>query len=243
MEYNAVESPFSQPRNLVLGHFLSALVGVSITKLFALLPHDRFEDLRWLAGSLAVGASSVVMGATRTVHPPAGAVALLAATSNDITKLGWDLLGLVVLGSVLMLGSACLINNVFRQFPIYWWTPAELGIKSAQSSKSTIEKISPAEKGQKHLHEVRADHFALAVRVLGGAELFHQDVPEIRITTKRITVPDGLNIDDWERNVLEKLRERLNGVVESNDRWHDQGHRASDATAYSQSTRDEQLPV
>lgn len=127
LEYNTIESPLSQPRNLVLGHLFSATVAVGITKLFALLPSNRFEDLRWLAGALAVGAASVVMSITKTVHPPAGATALLAATNIEIQVLGWWLLPLVLLAAMLMLASALVSNNLAgRRFPIYWWTPVDL---------------------------------------------------------------------------------------------------------------------
>lgn len=94
------------------------MIGVSVTKLFQLNPD--FEDLRWVAGALSVGITSAVMGLTNTVHPPAGATALLAATSEDITNLGWFLIPLIILGNVLMLGVACVLNNIQRQFPMYW---------------------------------------------------------------------------------------------------------------------------
>lgn len=128
LEYNTIESPLAQPRNLVVGHFLSAVVAVAITKLFLLLPtYQRFDHLRWLAGALAVGAASVLMSFTKTVHPPAGATALLAATNVEIQELGWWLLPLVLLAAMLMLASALVLNNVAgRRFPIYWWTPVDL---------------------------------------------------------------------------------------------------------------------
>ncbi|KAG9784276.1 hypothetical protein KCU88_g2857, partial [Aureobasidium melanogenum] len=128
LEYNTIESPLAQPRNLVVGHFLSAVVAVAITKLFLLLPtYQQFDHLRWLAGALAVGAASVLMSFTKTVHPPAGATALLAATNVEIQELGWWLLPLVLLAAMLMLASALVLNNVAgRRFPIYWWTPVDL---------------------------------------------------------------------------------------------------------------------
>lgn len=145
LEYNAIESPLSQPRNLVLGHLLSAAVGVGITKLFRLLPEARFEDLRWLAGALSVGCASTVMGMTKTVHPPAGATALLAATSADITDLGWWLLALVVLAAMLMLVSAMIVNNLYKRFPLYWWTPVDL---TKLGGKEPIVSASETEKGK-----------------------------------------------------------------------------------------------
>lgn len=127
LEYNTIESPLSQPRNLVFGHFLSAVVAVGITKLFEHLPTSRFDDLRWLAGALSVGVASLLMSVTKTVHPPAGATALLAATNVDIQVLGWWLLPLVLLAALLMLVSALILNNAAgRRFPVYWWTPVDL---------------------------------------------------------------------------------------------------------------------
>lgn len=88
--YGAIESPLAQPRALLGGHFIAALIGVCITKLFSLLSSEqRFNELRWLAGSLSTATAIVVMQITETTHPPAGASALLAAVSPEITDLGW----------------------------------------------------------------------------------------------------------------------------------------------------------
>ncbi|EXJ77983.1 hypothetical protein A1O3_09142 [Capronia epimyces CBS 606.96] len=141
LEYNAIESPLSQPRNMVVGHILSATVAVGITKLFALLPPDRFDNLRWLAGALAVGTANLVMSITKTVHPPAGATALLAATSVDIRVLGWWLVPLVLLGAMLMLASALVLNNIAaRRFPLYWWTPVDLNMLREERCKEQREQ-------------------------------------------------------------------------------------------------------
>lgn len=144
LEYNTIESPLSQPRNLVFGHFFSAVVAVGITKLFEHLPPHRFEDLRWLAGALAVGVASMVMSFTKTVHPPAGATALLAATNVEIQELGWWLLPLVLLAATLMLASALLLNNLFgRRFPVYWWTPVDVKAlrEERKQGKTTVPDV------------------------------------------------------------------------------------------------------
>ena len=89
--YGAIESPLAQPRALLGGHFIAALIGVSITKLFALLHNEqKFDELRWLAGSLSTATAIVAMQITETTHPPAGASALLAAVNPEITELGWS---------------------------------------------------------------------------------------------------------------------------------------------------------
>ncbi|KAJ3997500.1 HPP family-domain-containing protein [Lentinula boryana] len=72
--YGAIEAPLAQPRALMGGHFISALTGVCITKLFGLLPTEqRLDQLRWLAGSLSSATAIVLMQMTTTTHPPAGA--------------------------------------------------------------------------------------------------------------------------------------------------------------------------
>lgn len=40
---------------------------------------------------------------TKTIHPPAGATALLAATEPAVVALGWLYVGVVVLGTVVLL--------------------------------------------------------------------------------------------------------------------------------------------
>jgi CBS-domain-containing membrane protein len=55
--------PFSQPRNIVIGHVLSSLIGVTFLKLFG---------PTWWALALAAGTAIAAMMLTRTVHPPGG---------------------------------------------------------------------------------------------------------------------------------------------------------------------------
>src|SRR3982750_3210914 len=56
--YGAIQSPLAQPRNLVGGHVISALVGVSICQC---LPH-----IIWLTAPLAVALSIIGMQVTKT---------------------------------------------------------------------------------------------------------------------------------------------------------------------------------
>lgn len=145
------------------------------------------------------------MGVTKTVHPPAGATALLAATSPEITALGWYLLALVLLGSTLMLASACIINNIHRQFPMHWWTPVDLTDEFARREGSNMEKASQT--GKEEVQSNRGSHRLHVVKML--EQVHNEREHEIKITAKRITIPDWLEVDDWERSVLEILRKRL----------------------------------
>ncbi len=115
--FGAVQSPLAQPRNLVGGHLLSALVGVTAVKLLS--PH------LFLAAGLAVGGSIALMLATRTLHPPGGATALMAVVGGPkIQALGYLFVFLpVAAGSLLLLLTALLFNNLIprRRYPVFWW--------------------------------------------------------------------------------------------------------------------------
>jgi HPP family len=169
------------------------------------------------------------MGATKTVHPPAGATALLAATSPEITSLGWYLLALVLLGSALMLASACIVNNIHRRFPVYWWTPVDLGDAYNRRPRSGIEKVSEAEK-----EDDKSDAGSGRLSRIKTREEVHYDREhEIRISATRITIPDWLEINDWERNVLGILRERLKVDSAEGLVWDEPRSRGSETTAVS----------
>ncbi len=116
--YGAPKAEFSQPRNLVGGHIISAIVGVSCAKLLAADPG--------LAAALAVSCSLVAMHITRTLHPPGGATALIAVIGGpDIALAGYGfVLNPVASGALLMLLVALLVNNLSnnpkRHYPSYW---------------------------------------------------------------------------------------------------------------------------
>jgi CBS-domain-containing membrane protein len=80
--YGAIKSPLSQPRNLVGGHVVSAIVGVTTYQLL--------HGYLWLAASVAVATAIAVMHATKTLHPPGGVTALIAVIgSTKIHALGY----------------------------------------------------------------------------------------------------------------------------------------------------------
>ncbi|KAJ0158860.1 Transmembrane protein [Colletotrichum tanaceti] len=124
LEFYSIESPLAQPRNSVFGQLLAAVIGVAVCKLLQPSPH--FESIRWLGGALSCALATAVMALTKTVHPPAGATALLAIVDDGVVRLGWVLVPLVALGCVLMLAVALVVNNIQRRFPQYWWSPEDV---------------------------------------------------------------------------------------------------------------------
>ncbi|MBP4140304.1 HPP family protein [Flavobacterium sp. P4023] len=104
--YGVIQSPLAQPRNLIGGHVISALIGVTIYKF---LP-----DILWLTAPLAVASSIVLMQITKTLHPPGGATALIAiAGSEKVKNLGyWYVLSPVLSGALILLAVALITNNM-----------------------------------------------------------------------------------------------------------------------------------
>lgn len=66
------------------------------------------------------------MALTKTIHPPAGATALLAVVDKSAVGIGWMLVPAMLLGCAVMLAVALVVNNLQRKFPSYWWTPERL---------------------------------------------------------------------------------------------------------------------
>lgn len=119
--FNANQAPLAQPRNVIEGHFVAALLGVCLEKLFLLT--QTGADHYYIGGALSVGLSSVLMLILNCVHPPAGASALLPFISEPIRKMSWWYLPTHLVSSVLMVSVACITGNVFRKYPVFWWTP------------------------------------------------------------------------------------------------------------------------
>ncbi|KAK2734892.1 hypothetical protein FQN55_002461 [Onygenales sp. PD_40] len=192
LEFCAIDSPFAQPRNAFFGQLFAAVVGVGITKLFAMNPHA--DSIYWISGSVACAVVVGIMSLTKTVHPPAGATALLASIHGETRLLGWVLVPMVVLGSALILATALLINNIQRRFPVYWWTPESLKPEPAEKDpemSSSDDDRPPTESELKRQITEVTEEFALTV---------HRG---------RVTVPDGLFLTAEELEFLDELSHRM----------------------------------
>lgn len=106
--YGAIQSPLAQPRNLIGGHVISAIIGVTV---YRFLP-----DVIWLTAPLAVALSIVMMQVTKTLHPPGGATALIAVIGAEKIKvLGYMyVLSPVLSGALILLVVAMVFNNITR---------------------------------------------------------------------------------------------------------------------------------
>jgi CBS-domain-containing membrane protein len=115
--YGAIRSPLAQPRNLLGGHVLSAIIGVTAFQLLGGQP--------WLAAAMAVSTSIALMHLTKTLHPPGGATALIAVIGGEsVHNLGYLYVVIpTALGASVMLIVALLVNNIpkARKYPEFWF--------------------------------------------------------------------------------------------------------------------------
>lgn len=112
--YGVINSPLAQPRNLIGGHLLCALIGVTV--------HKMIMGPVWLEAGLAVSLSIVAMQITKTLHPPGGATALIAVIGSEkIKALGYFyVISPILSGVMILFFVALLFNNMtsHRSYPL-----------------------------------------------------------------------------------------------------------------------------
>lgn len=106
--YGAIQSPLAQPRNFIGGHILSAIVGITVSKIC--------PNIIWLSAPLAVSFSIIVMQFSKTLHPPGGATALIPIIGTEkITSLGYYyVISPVLSGVIILLITAFIFNNMTK---------------------------------------------------------------------------------------------------------------------------------
>ena len=111
MVMGSPEAKPAQPRALVGGHLLSAVVGLVMVTLAGPQP--------W-AAALAVGLAMIVMHATDSFHPPAGITPLLIVVNDR----PWSFFIIpVAAGVAILFAFALLWHNTIRRgsWPEKWW--------------------------------------------------------------------------------------------------------------------------
>lgn len=117
--YGLPSSPLSQPRSVIGGQVISAIVGCIFRLVFG--PNG----VTLVAVTLSVALTLLIMQLTNTMHAPAGATAVLAVITN--TSFPWAgfqfVLMPVLSGSLVLVFIAVVINNLVsnRHYPCYWW--------------------------------------------------------------------------------------------------------------------------
>jgi CBS-domain-containing membrane protein len=131
--FAAPHGPLSQPWALMMGHLVSAVVGVAVVQLMG---------STWLAAAVAVGVAITAMYYARCVHPPGGATALTFVIGGPaVQALGWGyVLAPVGVNVLILLLVAVGFNYAFK------WRryPAGMGARMATVGKLTREDWAAA---------------------------------------------------------------------------------------------------
>ncbi|WP_211329332.1 HPP family protein [Ammoniphilus oxalaticus] len=109
--YGACHAPMSQPRNVVGGHLISAITGVSVYQAFG---------LHWWTIALGVSLAILFMSLTYTLHPPGGATAFIAVYTEQSFSFVLSPIGL---GALVLVAVAVIVNNISsqRKYPEFWF--------------------------------------------------------------------------------------------------------------------------
>lgn len=102
------QSPLAQPRNVIGGHLISALIGIVVFALLGAQP---------LSLALAVGLAIACMQVTGTLHPPAGADPIVAIVAGA----SWSFLVAPILAGTVIICTAAYLYHRFisrRAYPL-----------------------------------------------------------------------------------------------------------------------------
>jgi CBS-domain-containing membrane protein len=105
------DAPFSQPRNILLGHLISSFIGLSLVSILG-------YELWVLSAALAIAIGTMMF--TRTVHPPAGSNPVIIFLLHP----SWNFMIFPTLtGAVLIIIIGLFYLNVTRleKYPKYWF--------------------------------------------------------------------------------------------------------------------------
>lgn len=104
--YCVPQSPLAQPKNLILGHLISATIGLLFLKFLGTQP---------FCVASAVGCAILLMQFFDCVHPPAGANPLLILLTASSVQYEWSFLIFpVFIGSLFLVIVAKLTHHLFK---------------------------------------------------------------------------------------------------------------------------------
>lgn len=119
MVYALTSAPAAQPRTIILGRFLSTLVGMT----FNLIPNTS-AALGWTRFAGAVSVSTALMAKLGLAHPPGAGLAniFLGQDRNWDMHSSWLKIGCLVLQDTIFVFLASFFNNLLnsRHYPTYW---------------------------------------------------------------------------------------------------------------------------
>ena len=110
------ENEFSQPKNVLLGHLLCALVGIIFVTLFN-ITQDR--SIFFITIGLAIGISVMLMMAFKITHPPAGGNTIVVMLTQDSFQF---LIFPIMVGAITIIIGGVIYNRFIlkKNYPLKW---------------------------------------------------------------------------------------------------------------------------
>jgi len=111
------DNEFSQPKNVLFGHLLCALVGIIFVTLFK-ITQDR--TIFFLTIGLAVGLSVMLMMALKITHPPAGGNTIVVMLTQDSFQF---LIFPIMVGAITIIIGGVIYNRLIlkKNYPLKWF--------------------------------------------------------------------------------------------------------------------------
>ena len=110
------DNEFAQPKNVLFGHLLCALIGIIFVTLFK-ISQDR--TIFFLAIGIAVGIAVMLMMALKITHPPAGGNTIVVMLAQDSFQF---LIFPVMAGAVTIILGGIIYNRFIlkKKYPLRW---------------------------------------------------------------------------------------------------------------------------
>ena len=110
------DNEFAQPKNVLFGHLLCALIGIIFVTLFK-ISQDR--TIFFLAIGLAVGLAVMLMMALKVTHPPAGGNTIVVMLTQDSFQF---LIFPITVGAVTIIIGGVIYNRFIlkKNYPLKW---------------------------------------------------------------------------------------------------------------------------
>ena len=110
------DNEFAQPKNVLFGHLLCALIGVIFVTLFK-ISQDRM--IFFLAIGLAVGLAVMLMMALKITHPPAGGNTIVVMIAQNSFQF---LIFPVMVGAITIIIGGIIYNRLIlkKKYPLNW---------------------------------------------------------------------------------------------------------------------------
>ena len=111
------DNEFAQPKNVLFGHLLCALIGIIFVTVFK-ISQDR--TIFFLAIGLAVGIAVMLMMALKITHPPAGGNTIVVMLTQDSFQF---LIFPIMVGAVTIIIGGVIYNRYIlrKKYPLKWF--------------------------------------------------------------------------------------------------------------------------